>query len=262
MHSRNDSKESSAGSDLLRSVLSSNKEFAAISIYRASPEGKVSKVSLEFTPYRDSLFFDKIDADSVMKKLEGSAQKSAQVIAKGRKESPTKELPVTAEAATTLEKTDAMFIPRSRESALTVRRLILGSAKFQLIKNSAQQENPPAGPARNPIHFGKNRAIVATLETNTKKTNLSLARALQKSLDSDYFYGGEEQTIFSARKMIDRNWSSVAQLKHVNAYCAGKNTKIAGKIIRDFSKSKDLIAHACNYIFEGETAPQVFEQRE
>ena len=93
MHSRNDSKESSAGSDLLRSVLTSNKEFAAFSIYRASPEGRISKVSLEFTPYRDSLFFEKTDADSVMKKLEGSAQRSAQAIARGRKESPTQELP-------------------------------------------------------------------------------------------------------------------------------------------------------------------------
>jgi hypothetical protein len=175
---------------------------------------------------------------------------------------PEQDLPITAEAATTLEKTDAMFIPRSRESALTVRRLILGSGKFQLIKSTLQQEDPPQQQARNPIHFGKNRAIVATLETSTKKTNLALARALQKSLGSDYFYGGEEQTIFSAKKMSERNWASVAQLKHVNAYCSGKNTKIAGKIIRDFSKSKDLIARACNYIFEAETAPQVFEQRE
>jgi hypothetical protein len=171
------------------------------------------------------------------------------------------ELPMTAESATTLEKADAIFIPRSSESALTVRRLILGSAKFQLIKNSPQQEEAPSRPPGKLIHFGKNRAIVATLETGAKKTSLSLARALQKSLNSDYFYSGEEQTIFSARKMSERNWASVAQLKYANAYCAGKNRKIAGKILKDFAKSRVLIARTCEYLFEAETAPLDFEQR-
>ena len=175
---------------------------------------------------------------------------------------PEQELPITAEAATTLEKTDTTFVPRSRESALTVRRLILGSAKFQLIRNSPQQEDTSTDPARTPIHFGKNRAIVATLETSNKKTHLSLARALQKSLDSDYFYGGEEQTIFSAKKMSEKNWASIAQLKYANVYCSGKNRQIAGKILKEFAKSKLLIARTCDYIFEAETAPQVFEQRE
>jgi hypothetical protein len=172
------------------------------------------------------------------------------------------ELPMTAESSTTLEKADAIFIPRSRESALTVRRLILGSGKFQLIKNPSQQEETPSRPAGTLIHFGKNRAIVATLENGAMKTNLSLARALQKSMDSDYFYSGEEQTIFSARKMSEKNWASIAQLKYANLYCAGKNRKVAGRILKDFAKSKVLIARTCDYIFEAETAPKVFEQRE
>lgn len=93
MHSGNDSQGGLARTKQLRSVLSSNKEFAAFSIYRATPNATVTLISNEFTPYRDSLLFEKTNADSLKAQLEKSAQNEAFSLAKMREEMPARDLP-------------------------------------------------------------------------------------------------------------------------------------------------------------------------